>query len=174
MAGPAWIAAMLVLLAGCQSTVTTSQADSTTIAPSVREAPPRKAGPVGKAAAGPPVITGDAATDPCAMRLHDVSGAILQYFALNHRLPQNLDELRGMADIDVELNFICPVSGKAYVYTPEGIPIPGKDMRAILYDATPAHAGKRWAVVMGDARAGKTATMLVLAVPEQAFPPPSR
>jgi len=85
-------------------------------------------------------------TDPCATRLHEICGPLLMYFAQNHELPKDLKELStvpGFSDVN---DFTCPVSHQPYIYTPTGIP--GKDpgTRIIIYDATPAHAGIRWAV----------------------------
>ena len=38
-------------------------------------------------------------TDPCAMRMHDISGALLFYYAMHHELPKSIDELRHLPKI---------------------------------------------------------------------------
>jgi hypothetical protein len=86
--------------------------------------------------------------DPCSVRLEDIEGAMILYYVQHQRLPDSLEELRAAADITVELNFTCPESGKPYIYNPNGLAVPGGNgMRLVLYDATPAHNGYRWAVM---------------------------
>src|SRR5262245_21737862 len=70
-------------------------------------------------------------TDPCAMRLHDISGAILFYYASHHQLPPTLAELRAMPGFD-QLEFICPESNLAYVYAPGGLPAPNQPGAKII------------------------------------------
>src|SRR4051794_7109029 len=53
------------------------------------------------------------ATDACASQLHDLCGDLLLYFATHHDLPAKLEEL-GAKDT------VCPVSGKPYIYNPNG------------------------------------------------------
>jgi hypothetical protein len=66
---------------------------------------------------------------------------------LNKRLPQNIEELRGIAGPDPDVEFTCPVSGKPYVYEPRGIPRgQGRPGYLVLFDAEPSHSGMRWAV----------------------------
>jgi hypothetical protein len=84
-------------------------------------------------------------TDACANRLHDISGGLLLYYAVNHRLPANLDELRQLPGF-VPTDFVCPVSKKPYVYNPIGVQTLGQPERIILYDPAPSHSGFRWAV----------------------------
>ena len=42
--------------------------------------------------------------------------------------------------------FTCPASNKPYVYRPDGPPTPANDGQVIVFDATPAHLGYRWAI----------------------------
>lgn len=59
--------------------------------------------------------------DPCSVRMQDMVGPIYEYYALHRRLPDNLEELRTVSDIEVDLNFTCPKSGKPYIYNPAGL-----------------------------------------------------
>ena len=87
------------------------------------------------------------AADPCADRLHALCGPLLFYYAVKHRLPEHVEELRDLAGPDPDVAFFCPVSGKPYVYNPKGLPRGGgKPGVMILYDAEPSHSGLRWAV----------------------------
>jgi hypothetical protein len=107
--------ACLVVLAGC-----------TTVSSPVREG-------------GPP------AADPCAARLHTLSGALLLYHSGHGRLP---DSLEALAELDDSPPAVCPASGERYVYRPEGIALPGGAGRVVLFDATPCHSGGGWGVVV--------------------------
>ena len=108
------------------------------------------------------------ATDPCAERLHELSGSLLFYYAKHRRLPNDLAQLEALdspAGDDVAL--ACPVSEAPYVYDPEGLPRPANQPGLIIvYDPHPSHAGLRWAVVMEPGgRAGPPITR-VIAAPE--------
>ena len=59
-------------------------------------------------------------TDPCAMRLHDVCGPLLLYYATNRALPAKLEQLSEVSGFESVKNFTCPASGKPYVYNPAG------------------------------------------------------
>ena len=109
-------------------------------------------------------------SDPCAIQLHDISGALLMYYALHRRLPDQLDQITPLADIDTPLNFKCPVSHLEYLYSPTGLIAPGKSKRIIVYDAAPAHHGNRWCIVMAmQSREGAAQSMDVISVPEAVF-----
>ncbi|MDB5332403.1 MAG: hypothetical protein JWP03_3554 [Phycisphaerales bacterium] len=105
-------------------------------------------------------------TDPCAAHMHDISGAMLMCYAVNHRLPERLQDLSTYADADQTLDFTCPVSRQPYVYLPDGIPSPGSDRRLVLYDALPVHNHLRWAILMRPATASQSAAAWVVQIPE--------
>ena len=109
----------------------------------------------------------DLATDPCASRLHDICGHLLLYYAVNKRLPQDLDGLRaGIGSADVP-PLTCPVSGRDYLYHTAGLRVPGRSGRLVLYDASPAHSGMRWGIVIvGAGGAGPLSTRVIL-LPEE-------
>jgi len=88
--------------------------------------------------------------DPCATRLDDVVTSLYNYYALNQRLPDKLEDLASVADATTVLYLTCPVSGKPYIYNPVGLHAQdGDTLHLILYDATPAHNGCRWGVMFG-------------------------
>jgi hypothetical protein len=110
------------------------------------------------------------ASDPCAIRLHDIGGALLQYYALNKRLPDRLEDVASLADADQPLQFTCPASGKPYGYAPAGLVMEGHKKRIIVFDSTAAHDGQRWCVFMADQpRPGAAQSVEVLPVPEGIF-----
>ena len=88
------------------------------------------------------------ATDPCASNLQEASGLLLQYYSLNRCLPPKLEDLKPFADIDTPLSLNCPTSNRPYVYNPQGLTIPDKPGRIVMYDAEPSHSGLRLAVVV--------------------------
>ena len=108
-------------------------------------------------------------TDPCATRLQDISGDLLLYYAMNHHLPQQLSELAQLPDIGPLPEFVCPVSHQPYIYQRQGIPLPEQQSRIVLYDATPAHSGLRWAITMNDPQAGQSIIMKVIALRDSYF-----
>jgi hypothetical protein len=148
------IAACITLVTGCQP------------APP----PPNKSGaPVRPA---PPQNLTDAqraATDPCALRMTDVEEAMMNYYATNRRLPEKLDELKSYALLGAQLNFTCPVSGRPYVYVPDGLQSAGRPKRILLHDATAAHEGKRWCIFLAPLKPGQAAFMEVLPVEDKDF-----
>jgi hypothetical protein len=104
--------------------------------------------------------------DPCAERLHDLSGRLLFYYSLHGALPAALEDLAS-ADPTPLPPLVCPVSGKPYVYNREGLPVRGRPGRAVLYDAAPTHAGMRWAALVDPPIEGKPRTARVLLLPER-------
>jgi len=108
-------------------------------------------------------------TDPCAMRLHDICGPLLLYYATNHALPARLEQLSEVPGFEHVKDFSCPVSGEPYVYNPPGIPAPDPKTRLIIYDAVPAHGKTRWAVSVPVEAGEGPLVVKVVAVPESRF-----
>ena len=106
--------------------------------------------------------------DPCARRLHDLSGRLLLYYAQHGRLPASLDALPPL-DAANPTPAVCPASGRPYVYEPAGVRVPDQPGRLVLYDAQPSHAGMRWGVFVDEAPGGRRLTARVLLVPEETF-----
>ena len=109
-------------------------------------------------------------TDPCAVRMHDLSGQVLLYYAVNKRLPGRVEELEAFADADTGFHADCPVSGRPYVYAPGGLQSSaGGDRYLILYDAVPAHGGLRWGVFVAPPREGQPPATWVILMSEEVF-----
>ena len=108
-------------------------------------------------------------TDACAMRMQDICGDLLLYYAENHHMPEQLDELANVPDIGEVPPFVCPVSHQPYIYDRAGIMLPEQQSRVVLYDATPAHSGMRWGITVSDPQAGKPVIMKVIALREAYF-----
>jgi hypothetical protein len=108
-------------------------------------------------------------TDPCAMRLHDICGPLLLYYATNHHLPPALDDLRAVPGFESVRDFTCPVSQKPYIYNPAGLPAPVSGSRLILYDPEPSHAGMRWAISIIESQNDGPLIAKVMALPETYF-----
>lgn len=86
--------------------------------------------------------------EPCADRLHTLCGPLLMYYALHHKMPDNIEQIREIGQPDPDVQIICPVSGKQYIYNASGLPRHGKPGVLVLYDAEPTHKGRRWAVAV--------------------------
>src|SRR6266496_3760811 len=108
-------------------------------------------------------------SDPCAARLHAISGAMLEYYALHNRLPVALVELESLADLDQPLNFVCPDSGQPYVYVPAGLQAPDDAKRIVLHDPTPNRLGLRWVILMQKPRGRQPAAMWVVSLTDPLF-----
>jgi hypothetical protein len=108
------------------------------------------------------------ATDACAMRLHDLSGAMLLYYLANEDLPRELADLPPPPGQEA-LALACPVSNRPYVYVPHGIFMPQRNTRVVLHDPLPSHAGMRWAVTIEEPQPGAPLVTEVILLPESFF-----
>jgi hypothetical protein len=159
-------ALVLALGGGC---VTETRPDTGGPPPSARKRPAApKATPHERP---PPRTPGEPnePADPCATRLHDLSGLLLMYYSINKHLPDRLDELASLADVDLEFNTNCPASGQPYVYDPAGLGSPTSDRFLVLYDSVPAHGGLRWGVFVAPPRDGKPPATWVILMSEEVF-----
>lgn len=110
----------------------------------------------------------DDITDPCASRLHDLSGQLLMFYAVNKRLPDMVDELTPFAESAFAAD--CPKSNQPYVYAPGGLRSSSSgDRYLILYDATPAHGGLRWGVFVAPPQAKQPPATWVILMSEEVF-----
>ena len=108
--------------------------------------------------------------DPCEERLHDVvCEQLMIYYAIHKELPPTLEDLR---KVDPTKPLECPVSGKPYVYNPQGLEVSGWTGRLIVYDSEPIHDGHRWGIVADLPRPGKPFAVRVARPPEGAIRPP--
>jgi len=94
-----------------------------------------------------------AATDPGALRMQDIAAVMTAYLHVNQDMPLSLSWLKPTAArFGTTLDFTSPISGKPYIYVPNGLTIPGIPHHLVLYDATPSHGG-HWAVMILPAQA---------------------
>jgi hypothetical protein len=86
--------------------------------------------------------------DPCAANLDEITGALLSYFSVHKQLPPNLESIPKISPAGVTISLTCPVSGKRYLYHPEGLKPPlftdqtGESRVGgilILFDSEPSH-----------------------------------
>lgn len=108
------------------------------------------------------------AASGCKERLHDISGMLLLYNDLNHRLPQSLQDLRDIPGVTLG-DLTCPGSKQPYVYNASGIPTPSGAGVVILYDPAPSHSGLRFCISLKDSSRGGAAVTNVIALPEEFF-----
>jgi len=108
--------------------------------------------------------------DACAERLHDVCGNLLFYYAGKRTLPPTAAALQATGG-PLAVPLVCPLSGKPYVYKPEGIIVGKHNGRVVLYDPKPSHSGMRWAVLVTPSADGAEITARVILVPEKDFRP---
>ena len=108
-------------------------------------------------------------SDPCAQRMHDLSGLLLLYYAVNKALPENLQDMASLADMDVEFHGECPASGKPYAYVPHAVPPGGSEQFLVLYDSVPAHNGLRWGVFITPPKDGRPAATRAILMSDDVF-----
>jgi hypothetical protein len=109
-------------------------------------------------------------SDLSANRLHDIVGAILDYYVVNHnRLPDSLEDVRPFADVGTQLNFTSPSSGLPYQYSPAGLYASGQQKRIIVWEPKPDKQGIRWCILMPPLAAGKAVVPEVVPIQEKTF-----
>ena len=89
--------------------------------------------------------------DPCILRLEKVSEQFCLYYNLKRELPETLEDLKKSAGAALP-PLVCPKSGTPYLYSREGLEVPGTDKRVIVYDSEPTHDGKRRVIIMDPLR----------------------
>lgn len=109
-------------------------------------------------------------SDPCAARLHDLAGALLQYLSVHGAMPDDLKQFRASAGADEMPPLVCPVSQEPYVYHKDGIALEGSSGRLVLHDAEPVHDGGRWGLVLTTPGPGGAVTAYVLLFDEKSMP----
>ena len=107
-------------------------------------------------------------TDECAEELHEICGALLQYYRVNLDLPPRLDALREVPGFDA-LKLTCAVTKRPYVYNPIGIQNAQNKQRILIHDPAPVHSGMRWAIVIEEPRPDRALVTKVVALPESNF-----
>ena len=117
-------------------------------------------------------------SDPVASQMHEISGAMLQYFAINGRLPPKLEDLQSMADIGRPLIFESVKTGAPFTYVPAGLHSPDDNRQIVLHDEKPAKTNYRWVILMQLPKARQGAATWVVPLSEPVFrtyvPPTAR
>jgi hypothetical protein len=103
--------------------------------------------------------------DPCAERLHEISGRLLLYYSVSGKMPTVLPDMKGV-DSEPLPPLACPVSGKPYVYNPVGLPVQGRLGRLVIYDPAPSHNGKRWGILAAVGAGDQPLSSRVVLVPD--------
>ena len=106
--------------------------------------------------------------DPCDIRLQDISGQLLLYYAIHQRLPAHLEELASVTELDQVPDYVCPVTHQPYSYLPAGLELRGDARRLIVFDAVP-HGGKRRVILYAPAQGRQPPMMNAVELPERAF-----
>jgi len=106
--------------------------------------------------------------DPCADRLHELCGRLLQYHSRHGQLPESLDELPASLSHG-DTPAVCPRSGLPYTYRRRGVVVPDQSGVVIVYDSTPCHSGMRWGVLVDDLGSRTASTARVVLLPDRAL-----
>ena len=108
-------------------------------------------------------------SDPCSLRLQQISGAILEYIAIHARLPEKLSQLNALPDLDEPLTFTCPGSAHPFVYVPSGLVSPTDPRQIVVYDPDTDRAGLRWVICLRRPRPREAAATFVERMPQAVF-----
>ncbi len=108
------------------------------------------------------------ALDACAEQLHELSGLLLEYYAVYHHLPAKLEDLLPLADAGKAPSLVCPVSHDQYIYNPNGPMLSGAG-KIVVYDAKPVHGGLRWGIAVAPAHDQQPLECKIIKVPEAAL-----
>jgi hypothetical protein len=109
-------------------------------------------------------------SDPCSVRLHEISGAMLTYLALHGRMPRNLEELQSaQGPGDAPLTFTCPTTGAPYVYVPQGLRSAADARQIVVHDRSPDASGLRWVILMQPPKGRQTPATWVTRMPDPEF-----
>lgn len=108
-------------------------------------------------------------SDPCSLRLQQISGALLEYGAIHGRLPEKLSQLNALPDLDEPLTFTCPGSAHPFVYVPSGLVSPTDPRQIVLYDPDMDKAGLRWVICLRRPRPREAAATFVERMPQAVF-----
>ncbi len=115
--------------------------------PGVPAATPTR--PVAAAESGAADLTDNDWADSCAANLDEITGSLLIYYSAHQKLPPTLDDIPRISPSGSRISLNCPVSGKRYVYFPQGLRPPlftDQDGESrvggtlILYDPEPSHS----------------------------------
>lgn len=150
--------ALVAVPAGCVSNT-----------PAQRTREPLRPGDLpGDSATGQPISPEQLTSkDRCPARLHDIEGAMLMYWALHKSLPPNMEDLKAVSDVPLELT--CPDTGLPYAYNPQGLRKPGGTKRIVVYDQVRNSDGTRWCIMVADGRPGAAQSTEVIQLPEPIF-----
>lgn len=120
-------------------------------------------------AARPEQIENALHSDPCALRLQQIGGALLEYYAIHGRLPTRLEDLSTLTDLEQPLSFSCPGTGKPLVYVPSGLVRLADPQPIVLFDPTVDRARLRWVIRLRRPTPREAGTTFVEHLPESVF-----
>jgi hypothetical protein len=109
---------------------------------------PATARPRAPAESGAADLVDNEWADSCAANLDEITGSLLNYYSSHQQLPRTLDDIPRISPAGARISLTCPVSGKRYVYAPQGLRPPlftdqNGESRVggilILYDPEPSH-----------------------------------
>jgi len=98
----------------------------------------------------------DPNTDPTAIRLHELAGALLEYQVRHGRYPAKLSELKGSMAEGQSVT-VDPATGKMFEYSSGGRQVEGFPGRLIAWQPTGRQVDVRWGLFAGPAGPGQAA-----------------
>ena len=111
------------------------------------------------------------ANDPTAVHLHELAGRLLEFKALNQRLPDKLDDLGDIPGTTPRPAGLDPATGKAFVYLPQGPKFKSLPGRLIVYQSTSTGRAGSWCLLINDQNSDGRIVTYVQRVPDEILNP---
>lgn len=115
-------------------------------------------------------VATDANLNPVAMRLHDLAGALLRYFAAHRELPGALADLQTGGFVSDGQGLMDPASGEPFAYRPQGGQVAGFPGELVVRQPITDPRGVVWGVLLSDAKGDGRWVARVVCVPVASIP----
>ncbi|MGC4034211.1 MAG: hypothetical protein QM754_21235 [Tepidisphaeraceae bacterium] len=106
-------------------------------------------------------------TDPSALKMHDIAGALFFYYAMNKHFPEKIEAAFAVGDVPLDMN--VPGGHGQYIYTPDGFLLQDRKSRIVVFEPAPLHDGYRLAITIADPEGNQPMLAKVIALPESFF-----
>jgi hypothetical protein len=89
-------------------------------------------------------------TNPTAMQLHDLAGQLILFQVETGKYPAKLSQLDKRQRLGSKPSAIDPLSGKPYLYYPDGPRVAKLPGRLVVCQTDPQPEGGRWCLLIND------------------------
>ncbi|MEX0775583.1 MAG: hypothetical protein WD042_07690 [Phycisphaeraceae bacterium] len=97
----------------------------------------------------------DPNVNPVALRLHDLAGPLLEYFAVYRQFPAALEDLRTARIVSSDAVLTDPSSGLRFAYTPDGPTVPGYTGRLLASQSDRSDPRGVWVLLVSQPKGAR-------------------